>query len=132
MLIPQDIIRREIIRTKDTPKNPSIQLIKDIATYGQRIGYDVIIEGILVRKRYGKMLREVMALFDEVYVYYFSVSFEETLRRHQTKPNAREFGEVQMREWYIENDTLGVPNEKLITDEQPQEEVMALVLRDLQ
>lgn len=44
MLIPQDVVRRKILRAKDGPKNPSIQLIKDIATYGRSIGYDVIIE----------------------------------------------------------------------------------------
>ena len=92
MLIPQDIVRREIIRTKDAPKNPSIQLIKEIAIYGQAIGYDVIIEGILVRKRYGKMLCELMELFDDVYIYYFDISPEETLRRHETKSNSHEFG----------------------------------------
>lgn len=70
MLVPQDVVRREILRVKDTPGNPSIQLIKDLVMHGQSIGYDVIVEGILVRKRYGKMLREVMTLFDKTCVYY--------------------------------------------------------------
>lgn len=132
MLIPQDIVRREIIRTKDIPKNPSIQLIKDIATYGHNIGYDVIIEGILIRKRYGKMLREVAELFDETYVYYFDISLEETLRRHQTKPNSHEFGEEQMREWYVPKDTLGLSNERLFTDEQTKDEILQSIISDVQ
>jgi len=131
MLIPQDVIRREIIRTKDVAKNPSIQLIKDIAIYGHRIGYDVIIEGILIRKRYGKMLRELTDLFGEVYIYYFDISLKETLRRHATKPNSHEFGEDQMREWYVEKDTLGLANEKLITDRQSEREIFQSIMQDL-
>ena len=80
MLIPQDVVRREIIRTHDAPGNPSIQLIKNLALYGRDIGYGVVVEGILVRKRYGKMLRELRAVFDEVHVYYLDISFDETLR----------------------------------------------------
>lgn len=131
MLIPQDVVRREIIRTKDVPKNPSIQLIKNIATYGHSTGYDVIVEGILIRKRYGKMLRELASLFDETYAYYFDISLEETLRRHQTKPNSHEFGEEQMREWYTEKDILKLPNEALFTDKQSEDEILQFILNDL-
>lgn len=132
MLIPQDVVRREILRTKDGPKNPSIQLIKDIASYGHSIGYDVIIEGILVRKHYGKMLNDVVALFDEVYVYYLDISFEETLRRHKTKPNSHEFGEELMREWYIEKDVLGLTNERVFTDKDAMDEILKSILHNMQ
>lgn len=113
------------------PKNPSIQLIKDLAVYGHKIGYDVIIEGILVRKRYGKMLREVAGLFDEVYAYYFDISLEETFRRHKTKSNSHEFGEEQMRKWYVEKDKLGLPNEKSFSDAQSQDEIIKHILESL-
>jgi adenylate kinase family enzyme len=132
MLIPQDVVRREILRTKDGSKNPSIQLIKEIANYGHSIGYDVIIEGILVRKNYEKMLNEVATLFNEVYVYYFDISFEETVRRHETKPNSHEFGEELMREWYTEKDALGFMNEKVFTDEQTKNEILQSILDDVQ
>jgi hypothetical protein len=132
MLIPQDVVRREIIRTKDIPKNPSIQLIKNIAVYGHGIDYDVIVEGILVRKRYGTMLRELVELFDEVYVYYFDISLEETLRRHQTKPNSHEFGEQQLRDWYVKQDTIGLPDEKIFTDNQSEDAIFQSIMHDLQ
>ncbi|MFZ2494990.1 MAG: AAA family ATPase [Candidatus Saccharimonadales bacterium] len=132
MLIPQDVVRREILRTKDGPRNPSIQLIKDLAIYGRSIDYDVIIEGILVRKSYGMMLNELVALFDKVYIYYLDISFEETLRRHETKPNSREFGEDLMREWYTEKDVLGLVNEKVFTDEQTKDQILHTILEDLQ
>lgn len=131
MLIPQDVVRREMLRTKDLPGNPSVQLIHDLAKYGQGIGYDVIIEGILPRDRYGSMLQEVIALFEHVYVYYFDIPFEETLERHKTKPNSHEFGEEEMRQWWAEKDALGVASEKIITDELSQDEIVSMILTDV-
>lgn len=131
MRIPQDIIRREIIKTKDTPKNPSIQLIKNVALYGHAIRYNVIIEGILVSKRYGPMLREVAAHFRDVHVYYLDVSIEETLRRHATKPIANEVGEDQLRAWYLEKDLLAMPNERVFTDRHTKDEIVTTILDDV-
>lgn len=132
MLVSQDVIRRDILRVKDIPNNPSIQLIKDTATYGLRIGFDVIIEGILIREIHSKMLRELMVLFDETHAYYFDISFEETLRRHHTKPNAHEFGEEEMRRWWVEKDVLNLPGETLFTEDQSQDEILRIILSDLQ
>lgn len=131
MLIPQDMIRREIVRVKDEAGNPSIQLMKDIALYGLKIGYDVVIEGILVRAMYGKMLYGLAKLFDEVYVYYFDIPLEETFRRHKSKPNAHEFGEELMRELYVERDLLGLPGEVVFAEDQSQDEILARILKDV-
>ena len=73
MLVSQDVIRRDILRVKDEPGNPSVQLIKDTAVHGLSLDFDVIVEGILHRDKYGQMLRELVLLFDEVYIYYFDV-----------------------------------------------------------
>lgn len=131
MLIPQDMIRREIVRVKDEAGNPSIQLMKDIALYGLKINDDVIIEGILVRERYGAMLHELAALFDKVYAYYFDIPLEETFRRHKTKPNAHEFGEELMRELYVERDLLDLPHEVVFTEDQAQDEILERILNDV-
>jgi len=131
MLIPQDMVRREIVRVHDEMGNPSIQLMKDIALYGLKIGYDVVIEGILVRATYGEMLYELAELFDEVYVYYFDILLEETFRRHKTKPNAHEFGEELMRELYVERDLLGLSKEVIFTENQAQDEILERILYDI-
>lgn len=131
MLIPQDMIRREIVRVHDEAGNPSIQLMKDIALYGLRIGYDVVIEGILVCATYGEMLYDLTELFDEAYVYYFDIPLEETFRRHKTKPNAHEFGEELMRELYVERDLLGMPDEVVFTEDLSQDDILARILHDV-
>jgi len=131
MLIPQDIIRREIVRVADEVNNPAIQLIQDIAIYGNRLGYDVIIEGILHTNKYAEMLQELSGLFDETYAYYFDISFDETLKRHQTKDKKTEFGRDEMKAWWAEKDYLGFGNEKLITAAMSETEVVRMVLNDI-
>jgi len=130
MLIPQDILRREILGVKEGDANPSIQLIFQTAVYGLSIGYDVILEGILRRQYYGQMLQDLTDRFDEAHVYYFAVSLEETLRRHATKPNAGDFGEKEMRRWYKEHDALG-PHDSLIHEELSEDEILNLILSKL-
>jgi hypothetical protein len=46
--------------------------------------------------------------------YYLDVSFEESVGRHATRPQATEFGAEDMRGWYRANDLLGVPGERVV------------------
>jgi adenylylsulfate kinase-like enzyme len=132
MLIPQDVVRREMLRVRDRDSNPSIQLIHDLAMYGDKIGFDVIIEGIFVNERYGDMLRKLIDDFNgESYVYYFDVPIEVTLQRHNLKPNAHEFGEKELREWWVDKDYLNAPNEKLITADMKEDEIDVMFLDDI-
>ena len=130
MLIPQDMVRRDMLRVRDVPDNPAIQLIYDMACYGKQIGYDVIIEGILPRRLYGAMFEKLAAQFDNTHVYYFGLSFEETLRRHETKPDARDFGEKEMREWWCERDMLG-ENDRIITSDMSEDEIITRIINTM-
>ncbi|WP_405933902.1 hypothetical protein [Streptomyces sp. NBC_00827] len=75
----------------------------------QRIdsGHHVVLEGILYVAHYGRMLQR---LVDDhrghTHCYYLDVPFAETLRRHATKPQAAEYGEAELREWYRPRDLL--------------------------
>jgi hypothetical protein len=40
-----------------------------------------------------------MSVEDKIFTYYFDIPFEETLNRHQYKPNAHEFGEKELIVW---------------------------------
>jgi adenylate kinase family enzyme len=131
ILLPQDVLRREILKVHDKAGNPVIGLIERMALYGRDSGYDVIIEGILSEVKYGEMLRSLIPKFDAAYVYYFDIPFEETLRRHTSKPNAHEFGEKEMREWWKEKDYLGVPGERIIDHSMSQEQILSMILEDM-
>lgn len=132
MLIPQDVVRREILRVRDRADNPSIQLVYDMAMYGRKIGYDVIVEGIFVKERYGSMLQKLIRDFGgKAYVYYFDITLEETLKRHVTKPNSHEFGEAELRKWWVDKDYLDVPNEKRIPAEMSQDGIIGMFVKDM-
>jgi RNase adaptor protein for sRNA GlmZ degradation len=121
MLIPQDVVRREMLRVKDEEDNPSINLVYDLAMYGNKIGFDVIVEGIFVTERYGDMLKKLIN----------DVPIEVTLERHVTKPNSHEFGEKEIREWWVEKDYLGVPQERMITADLSKDEILEMFVKDM-
>lgn len=132
MSVPQDIVRREILWTKDTDGNASIDLIEQMVRYGWSIGYDVIVEGILSKEKYGAMLNRLIAdCSGKIFVYYLDIPFEETLRRHATKPNAHEFGEKEMHKWWKEKDFLGVSGEQVIDEVYTKEAIVDKILANL-
>jgi len=100
-IVSQDVVRREILGTRDVADNPSIGLIDLVARYALDRGRHVVVEGILNAPRYGAMLRALVADHRGTSrAYVMDVPFEETLRRHATKAKAEEFGEVEMRAWW--------------------------------
>ncbi len=50
--------------------------------------------------------------------------FEETVRRHQTRSKAAEFGANEMRDWWKEKDYLDLINETTITEEKSKDEIV--------
>ena len=105
-----------VLQEKDRTENQDIiGLLDQTVRFSIRRGYLVVLEGILLSKKYGKFLRRLVEDFD-ARVFYLDVSFEETLRRHETKPNSHEFGELEMREWYLARDLLNVDKEFVIPE----------------
>ena len=103
-----------------------------IATYGNKIGYDVIIEGIFSDEKYSAMLLDLIEKFsDKSYVYYFDISFSETVKRYQNKANSNEFGEKEMRKWWKDMDYLGTQNETIITDDMGKDQILKNILADI-
>lgn len=132
MLIQQDVLRRDILRERDTQKKRSVlELIELMVRFGRKQNRTVILEGILSAKKYSTTLKNLASKFDEVYVYYFDLPFEETLLRHASKPNAHEFGEKEMREWWNEKDYLGIPGEKILHQNLDIDDVVREILRDI-
>lgn len=109
MLISQDVIRRDMLRVKDGENTEAISLMKELLAYGREHSDIVILEGIMYADWYKPLFELAIQLYDtKVYAYYFDTPFEETLKRHQTKPNCNEFGEEAMRKWWREKDFSGV------------------------
>ena len=132
LVVSQDVVRRDMLKVNDREGNLSIALIKQIAEFGLGKCPFIIVEGILINERYKSMLLELINTFKQnVYVYYFDIPFDETLNRHKKRAKVNEFGESEMRSWWNEKDYLGIPNERIITEDYLQEEVVRFVLNDL-
>ncbi|MFC9976668.1 AAA family ATPase [Spirillospora sp. NPDC127200] len=130
-VVSQDVVRRQILRDRDEPGAANIGLIDTVVRWSLDHGYHVVLEGILYSDRYGEMIETLVA--DHAgpnLLYYLDIPFAETLRRHATKPNAHEFGEREMAEWYRERDLLaGVP-ETVIGPDRPLETTVGQIMRD--
>ena len=79
LLISQDYVRRTMLQVKDKPNNLAIGLLDSMIKYGIRNCDYTIVEGILSNNKYGKMLRENVTMADNVYAYYYDLSFEEMM-----------------------------------------------------
>lgn len=125
-LIEQDHLRRIVLREHDTG-GLAARLITETARVALDGGYHVIVEGILPSRHYGERLRLLMQEnAGPAIAYYLSISLEESLRRHTTRPDA-DFGPDQMRAWYEADDLLGVPGEVVIPETSTREETVDLI-----
>lgn len=114
-LVGQDNVRRVVLRERDRPGAANIGLIETVARYALDAGYHVVVEGILYADHYGPMLAELRADHrGPTHGYYLDVPFEETLARHATKPQAQEYGERELRDWYRRLDLLPDRTETVI------------------
>lgn len=129
--VEQDYIRRIILKEKDRPGGINGDLILQVVAFAFAHDYHVILEGIFYSKHYRTMLEQLFVLHPEHnFIYYVDVSLPETLRRHATKPNKDDFGEEEMRRWYIERDVLGVAGEKVIPEASTLEQTVSAIVTD--
>ncbi|GGH81103.1 adenylate kinase family enzyme [Pullulanibacillus pueri] len=133
LLVSQDVVRREMLKVHDRDGNLSIDLIQRIAEYGKDKCEFVIVEGILYKSRYGEMLNNLIQFFDQkTYTFYFDLSFEETVLRHNLSSKKMEFGEDSLRAWWNPNDYLGVYGETILTNDMSQNDVLKVIMNRLQ
>jgi predicted kinase len=104
MRISHDMVRMEILHVWSAEGLVKSQpLMIELLKYGKRNSEITILEGILPSEDYRPLFETAIQEYGEdIYSYYYDLPFEETLRRHQTKPNRNEFGEEEMRRWWRE------------------------------
>lgn len=132
ILISQDVIRRDMLRAKDGADTKALPLMKELLLYGKNNCEVVILEGILRADWYQPLFELAMYEFGEkLYAYYYDIPFNETLSRHQTKPNRDDFGENDMRNWWIEKDLINFIHEKVITKDMELNDTIEFIYQDV-
>lgn len=131
MVISQDVIRRDMLWVKDGIGTEALPLLINLLQYGRNHSEIVILEGILYSDYYEELFQTAVREFShEIYAYYYDLPFEETLLRHQTKPNCHEFGEEAMRGWWNEKDYIGFIPEKTLTAEISLEDALEMIYQE--
>ena len=133
LLVSQDTVRRDMLNVRDREGNLSIDLIRQITEYGKGKCEHVILEGILHENLYGTMLHHLIRFYDEkVFPCYFDLTFEETVKRHNSRSKKMDFGEESLRAWWKPNDDLGIKNEMIWTNEMSRNDILNLVMNRLE
>ena len=132
LLIAQDTIRRDMLKEKVEPGNLSIDLTETLAHFGYEHDLLVLVEGFYEIDIYGQMLERLRNLFDsQTLAYYYDLTFEETVRRHQTRAKQDEFTPTDMKRWWKDRDILGWEEESFFTDEDSLETAFQRICQDL-
>lgn len=132
LIISQDVIRREMLWVRDGSETKAISLLINLVKYGKENCDFVILEGILNAVWYKELFEIIKLEFNSsTYAYYYDLSFEETLQRHQTKPNCNEFGESDMKQWWNEKDFIESIEEKTLSQELCIEETVDIIIKDI-
>ncbi len=133
LLVSQDTVRRDMLMVRDREGNLSMELIRQIAEYGKGKCELVIVEGIFVKHIYEQMLRDLIQFYEgEAHVYYFDLPFEKTVERHQSRPQAEEFGEESLRKWWSPEDFLGVVGEKTLTLDMSKDDILRIICQHIE
>lgn len=133
-VIGQDAIRRKMLDEQGVNgTQDNVDLLELTINFCLERNYIVIIEGILNTHIYYEMFKRVA---EEVrsHIYYLDVSFEETLRRHETKREdlKQAFGENEMKDWYLEKDLLSLPGEIIIPEDSSLDKSLSKMYGDIE
>lgn len=128
LLIHEDEIRFMFNNWKQPDHAASKELAVASILSGLKSGYDVIYEGISNVKTYDKYFQQIFKKHPtENYFFYLDVSFEESLRRHETRPEKSEFGAEEMKSWQVYASPTGYEHEIIIPEHSSLEDTVTAI-----
>ncbi len=132
LLLSQDSLRRDMLHAHDGFDSPTIPLLLTLLEHGYRQCPVVILEGILHSGWHAPIFEKIAELYGEdCQAYYYYLSFEETVARHQTRAKSLEFGEEALRRWWLEKDYLTVIPETLFSANLSLSQAKQIILANL-
>src|SRR3989344_521882 len=125
LLVSEDQIRKMFNDHHRSDHKISKDLATSIALTGLQDGYDVIFEGILDLKTNTERFDKIFKVHpEENYFFYLNISYDETLRRHETRPEKAEFSAEAMKKWWDYASPLGHTSETVISESSSLEETL--------
>lgn len=133
MLISHDMVRMQMLHVWGREGVlRSLPLLVELLRYGKQHSEVTILEGILPAGDYGPLFEAALEAYGPaIFAYYYDLPFEETLARHRTKPNRSDFGEEEMRRWWLGRDLLPMISETLLGPEVGLEDAVETIYRQV-
>jgi len=101
LLVSEDGVRKMFNDHDGAGHDAARELATQAVHLGLRNGYDVIYEGILNIKTRKIQFDELLEAHpEENYFFFLDVGWEETVKRHHTRPEKAEFDPEVMRKWW--------------------------------
>lgn len=129
MLLSQDVIRRDLLHTKDGENSVAIDLLKQLIIFGKAHSNIIVLEGILNFNWYKQLFDCIRKNFNNIYAYYYDIPFNETVKRFLTKNNT-DYTAQDMKRWWKKNDLIGFNEEKIISKDMSVNDVVEMILND--
>lgn len=133
-VIHQDYFRRELLMggEKESRSADAAVLVDAAARQSLDLGYDVILDGIFNLRDYAQRLEQLWKEHRGLTrIYQFDVGFEETVRRHETRPLRHVFTAEKMRGWYDGWQPLHFVEEGRIGPDEALDQVVARIIADV-
>jgi len=111
-------------------RDPSAEqeMIEDNILTGLKHHYDVIVEGIFSMNTHRPMFNRLFRDHpEENHVFYMDVPFDETLRRHNSRPQKTAFGEKEMKGWWSYASPMGREGEVMIPESSSMDETIKTI-----
>ncbi len=131
MIISQDIIKHDVFDDYSDKDVEVIELMIHLLRFGVKNIRYVIVEGIMNSDVYDVFFREAVKLYDEnIHAYYFDLSIEETVRRHENSKKASWFKSKDLYRWW-KDDCLSIIHEKRILKDMSIYDETNMILHDI-
>lgn len=133
MLISHDMIRMKILHVWGKEGIEKSQpLLINLLKYGKLHSEFTILEGILDSRQYRYVFETALEEYgSDIFAYFYDLPFEETLLRHNTKPNCADFGELDMRRWWREKDYLTMISETIFSKDLSIKDAVETICHDV-
>lgn len=123
-LLEQDEYRN--LSTKDEASWREVMMAD--ARTALRDGKNVILDGIFRPERYLPSFEQIWSeRTGENYLFYFDVSFDETVRRHATRAKSQDFTAEEMKAWWDAAARMGVDREIVIPEASSVDEMVVAI-----
>lgn len=129
LLICEDKIRFMFSNWVEPAHTASKELALASILSGLKSGFNVIYEGISNVKTYSKYFERIFTEHpDENYFFYLDVDFDETLKRHEMRPEKSEFGPEEMKRWRDYASPTGYKFETIISQQSSIDETVKKII----